>query len=271
MEACGADPLVAQHDACNSTEIARVLHGLPGTVLAASCMLVGLRGAGEEGGQQRGADGATEVAREVGEAGDLVGLRAWDADVVEGADGDEDERQSDDLEHAPERDGAEAGVEREPCEVVESECGGRYAEQTMRRGSILPQGAAGDHHHDDHDEAAGREDEAGALRGVAEQDLEVLRDEDGGAEEHHAEDELEEDGGAEVAIARSLRSTMGSGWRHSHQTKTASRKAAETATMRIMGSPNQSFSWPLSRKNSRQPTPEATRARPTKSIGAFAW
>ena len=46
----------------------------------------------------------------------------------------------------------------------------------------------------------GGEHHAGTLCGVAEQRLEVLRDEHGGAEEDHAKDELEEDGGAEVAV-----------------------------------------------------------------------
>ena len=74
----------------------------------------------------------------------------------------------------------------------------------MRRGSHLAEGAAGDEHHEHHDEAGGGEDHAGAFGGVAEEDLQVLRDEDGGAEEHHAEDELEEDGGAEVAVLEKL-------------------------------------------------------------------
>ncbi len=39
----------------------------------------------------------------------------------------------------------------------------------------------------------------------------------------------------------------------------------------ISPDPNQSFSWPLSRKNSRQPTPPATSASPVKSIGSFSF
>ena len=48
-------------------------------------------------------------------------LFARNADVVQRADGDEDERQADDLEHAPQRDRAEAHVEVEAGEVVEPE------------------------------------------------------------------------------------------------------------------------------------------------------
>ena len=59
-----------------------------------------------------------------------------------------------------------------------------------------------DGHHDHHHEACGREDHAGAFGGVAEEDLQVLRDENGRAEEHHAEDELQKDGGAEVAVLK---------------------------------------------------------------------
>jgi hypothetical protein len=43
----------------------------------------------------------------------------------------------------------------------------------------LAEGSAGDSHHDHHDEARGRENHAGAFGGVAEEDLKVLRDEDG--------------------------------------------------------------------------------------------
>ena len=103
---------------------------LPGTTLAASATWCTCALRAMIGGEQSGADAAAEVAGEVGEAGDLVGLARGDADVVERADGDEDEGQSDDLEHAPERDCAEAGVEVEPREVVDAERGGDVAEST---------------------------------------------------------------------------------------------------------------------------------------------
>jgi hypothetical protein len=86
-------------------------------VFAGERVLVGLRGAGEEGRQQRGAHAAAQVAGEVGEAGDLVALVARHADVVQRADRDEDERQPDHLQHPPERDLAEADIEADAGEV----------------------------------------------------------------------------------------------------------------------------------------------------------
>jgi len=166
--------------------------------------LVGLGGAGEEGSEQCCAGGAAEVSGEVGEAGDLVGLGGWHADVVERADGDEDQWEADDLEGSPEGDGAKAGVEREAGEIVEA-CGGdAVADADEEAGVHAADEASSDNHHGHKDEAAGGEHHAGALCGVAEEGLEVLRDEDRGAEEHHAEDELEEDGGAEVAVFEEL-------------------------------------------------------------------
>ena len=53
--------------------------------------LMDLGAAGEIGGEERGAGAAAEVAGEVGERGDLVHLVGGYADVVERADGDEDE------------------------------------------------------------------------------------------------------------------------------------------------------------------------------------
>ena len=163
-----------------------------------------LGGLNEERGEQSCAGRAAEVAGEVGEAGDLVGLGGRDADVVECADGDEDQREADDLEGSPEGDGAEGGVEREAREVVEPERDGAVADADEPAGIEFRDHAAGDHHHGHQDEAAGGEHHAGALCGVAEEDLEVLRDEDGRAEEYHAENELEEDGGAEVAVFEEL-------------------------------------------------------------------
>jgi len=162
--------------------------------------LIYLCAAREVGGEERGACAAAEVSGEVGEAGDLVGLAEWDADVVERADGDEDEGKTNDLQHAPEGDGGVGGVEVEAREVVDAGGGDEVAETDHDAGIEFTEGAAGDEHHQHHDEAGGREDHAGAFGGVAEEDLKVLRDEDGRAEEDHAEDELQEDGGAEVAI-----------------------------------------------------------------------
>ena len=167
--------------------------------------------AGEVGGEERGASAAAEVTGEVGEAGDLVGFAGGDTDVVERADGDEDEGEADDLEHAPEGDGAEGGVEVETREVVDADGGDEVAEADHEAGIDFAKAAAGDEHHEHHDEACGREHHAGAFGGVAKKALEVLRDEHGRAEEHHAEDELEEDGGAEVTIFEELQVDDGVG------------------------------------------------------------
>ena len=106
---------------------------------------------------------------------------------------------------------AEAAGEVEPGEVVDAERGDDVAEADHQARVDFADGAAGDGHHDHHDEAGGREDHAGAFGGVAEQHLQVLRDEDGRAEEHHAEDELQEDGGAEVAVLEQLQVDDGVG------------------------------------------------------------
>ena len=167
-------------------------------------LLVGLGGAGDEGGEERGAGAAADVAGEVGEGGDLVGFFERHADVVEGADGNEDEGQRHHLEDAPLGDGAEGGVEIEPGEVVDAEGGAEVSGGGHGARIDLADGAAGDEHHEHEGETGGGEHHAGAFGGVAEQGLQVLRDEDGGAEEHHAEDELEEDGGAEVSVLEEL-------------------------------------------------------------------
>ena len=62
--------------------------------LAASVGLMDLRAACEEGRQHCRAHAAAEIAGEVGEAGDLVVLVARHADVIERADRDEDEGQT---------------------------------------------------------------------------------------------------------------------------------------------------------------------------------
>ncbi len=60
---------------------------------------------------------------------------------------------------------------------------------------------ADDGHHGHHHEAGGREDQAGELGGVAEQGLDELRDEDGGAVEREAEHEHQDEADGEVAVA----------------------------------------------------------------------
>ncbi len=55
-------------------------------------------------------------------------LLAGYADVVQRADGDEDEGEADHLKHAPEGDGAEGGVEIEAGEVVYADGGDQVAE-----------------------------------------------------------------------------------------------------------------------------------------------
>jgi hypothetical protein len=162
--------------------------------------LIHLCVAREIGGEERGSGAAAEVAGEVGEAGDLIGLAGGDTDIVERADGDEDEGEADDLQHAPEGDGAVGGVEVEASEVVDADGGDQVAEADHEAGVDFAERAASYEHHQHHDEAGGGEHHAGAFGGVAEESLEVLRNEDGAAEEDHAEDQLQEDGGAEVAI-----------------------------------------------------------------------
>src|ERR1700733_4167676 len=54
----------------------------------------------EEDTQSRSPDAAADVAHEAGDSRDLVILFARDADVIERADGNEDQRHEDHLEHA---------------------------------------------------------------------------------------------------------------------------------------------------------------------------
>src|ERR1039458_5528994 len=162
--------------------------------------LVYLRAARDEGGEQRGSGTAAKVAREVGERGDLVGLGGRDADVVERADGDEDERQRDDLQQAQLRYVAKAGGEVELRQIEDAQRGDDVGDAHHQPRVHLADSAPGDKHHEHHHEGGGRQHHAGALGGVAQQHLQVLWDEHGRAEEHHAEDELQEDGGAEVAV-----------------------------------------------------------------------
>ncbi len=70
------------------------------------------------------------------------------------------------------------GVEIEAGEVVDACGGGDVAEADHDAWIEFSEGTSGDGHHDHHDEAGGREDHSGALGGVAEEDLQVLRDED---------------------------------------------------------------------------------------------
>ena len=58
---------------------------------------------------------------------------------------------------------------------------------------------ADDGHHAHHHEAGGREHQAGEFGGVAEQGLDELRDEDGGAVEREAEHEHQDEADGEVA------------------------------------------------------------------------
>ena len=80
-----------------------------------------LRTARDERRQQRGAGAAAQIAREVGEAGDLVRLGRRHAHVVQRADRDEDERQRDHLQHAPLGRAGEAGGQVEAGEVVDAD------------------------------------------------------------------------------------------------------------------------------------------------------
>ncbi len=141
--------------------------------------LLNLRVSREVGSKESGAGTAAEVAGEVGEAGDLVGLAGRDADVVQRADRDEDEGESDDLEHTPQGDGAEGGVEIEACEVEDADGSDKVAETDHEAGVDLAEAAASDKHHEHHDEASRREDLPGTFGGIAEKTLKVLWDEDG--------------------------------------------------------------------------------------------
>src|ERR1700751_5483931 len=115
-----------------------------------------LSAAGEIGGEERCSCTAAEVAGEVGERGDLVYLVGWHAYIVERADGDKDEGQANDLEHAPEGDGSEGGVEVEPGEVVDAGSGGEVAETDHDARVEFAERTSGHGHHDHHDEACWR-------------------------------------------------------------------------------------------------------------------
>ena len=86
------------------------------------------------------------------------------------------------------------------------------------------------------------------------------------AEEHHAEDELEEDGGAEVAVFEELDVDDGVGVVPLPEDEPDEEDdGGDEGDADADVGANQSFSWPLSRVNSSRPTPMATRPRPMKS------
>ena len=154
----------------------------------------------DEGGEQRCACAAADVAGEIGEAGDLIALLRGDTDVVECADGDEDEWQGHHLENAPDSSRAECCVQVEPRKVVDADGGAEIASATWRGSTLLARRLRRDDHHDHEHESGGREHHTGSFGGVAEQGLQILRDKDRRAKEHHAEDELEKDGCAEIVV-----------------------------------------------------------------------
>jgi hypothetical protein len=66
---------------------------------------------GDEVIQQRYANRATHVARKAADARDLVEFVPWHPNIVERANGNEDERDSDDLNHAVGHNGGKADAE----------------------------------------------------------------------------------------------------------------------------------------------------------------
>ena len=155
--------------------------------------------AGEHGGDERGSAGSADVAGEVGEAGDVVVLGLLYADVGDGVDGNEEEGEAGGLEDAQEDEASIADAEVHG--VHRDERAGEHEEAVgdeLARVDLADE-EADDRHHGHHHEACGREDHAGELRGVAEQGLDELRDEDGGAVEGEAKHEHQDEADGEVA------------------------------------------------------------------------
>src|SRR6201999_4104712 len=69
--------------------------------VGAEDLLMRLRSTGDEGGKEGSAGAATDIAGKVGDAGYLYAFLQRYADVVESADGNEDEGQRHHLEDAP--------------------------------------------------------------------------------------------------------------------------------------------------------------------------
>jgi len=99
--------------------------------------MVGVRGkggamnlilAGKEGREQRDSRAPTDVAHKVADAGNLVELVARHAYIVERADGDKDERDSDDLDNAVFNNGPEGDAVVNGCCVIEPKRGERETE-----------------------------------------------------------------------------------------------------------------------------------------------
>ena len=81
---------------------ARILQAA-GDGMGAEAGNMGLAGSLKKCGEQGRAHRSADIAGKVGEAGNLIVLVAGNAQVVEGADGDEDEGQPHDLVSAPHR------------------------------------------------------------------------------------------------------------------------------------------------------------------------
>jgi len=108
--------------------------------------MVGVRGkggamnlilAGKEGREQRDSRAPTDVAHKVADAGNLVELVARHAYIVERADGDKDERDSDDLDNAVFNNGPEGDAVVNGCCVIEPNAVSAKPKAIIMRGSNL--------------------------------------------------------------------------------------------------------------------------------------
>ena len=160
-----------------------------------------LGGAGDESGDQSDANAAADVADEADHAGDLIIFLARDVDIGQDVGGNENEGEAEDLIDAQHGGGAEIDAKGQVgAHVIER--GGGDAETKTHHGALIEFGneKTGERHHEHHGEAAGGERFAGADGGVAEEQLQELGDEHGGAIEHDAQDEHETHGDAEIAL-----------------------------------------------------------------------
>ena len=155
----------------------------------------------EVSGQERGADAAAQVSREVGHTGDLITLFSGHADVVERADGNKDKRHEDDLDHAKAHHSLERNLQIDDGHHMQRGGGAKEADSDEQtRVDFCRQQHTHYGHHDDEHHARWGKRHTGALGRIAETALQELRDEHRCAEEHHAEREREEDRCSEIAI-----------------------------------------------------------------------
>ena len=147
-------------------------------------------------------DAAADVADEVDEACDLVGLLAGHADVGGGGDGDEAEGQGEHLDDAQPGGLGEGHLEGgDVGGVAVGECEEGEAEHSEPAGGDLACGPSGDGHDDEQGEASGGEGHAGGGGGPAEELLHELGLQDGGGVEDAADQHHEQAADGEVLVA----------------------------------------------------------------------